>query len=136
MLMVKTRLGASSIAGIGLFADEDIPAGTITWRFIPGFDQLFSDSEIDTLPEPSRSEMRTYTYKHDATGKNVYCLDNARFMNHADSPNTKGIHAEGGIDGFDIATRDIAKGEELTCDYYTFDGSVDDKLGSKLKRDR
>ena len=46
MLMVKTRLGPSSIAGIGLFADEDIPAGRVTWRFVPGFDQLFCEQDI------------------------------------------------------------------------------------------
>lgn len=129
MLMVKTRLGTSPIAGIGLFADEDIPAGTMTWRFVQGFDLLFSAAEIAALPEPAQSEMRTYTYKHDATGKYVYCLDNGRFMNHAADANTRGIHDEGGIEGYDIATRDIAKGEELTCDYYTFDGTVGEKLG-------
>lgn len=129
MLMVKTRLGVSPIAGIGLFADEDIPAGTITWRFIPDFDQLFSESQIESLPEPARTQMRTYAYKHEATGKYVYCLDNARFMNHADDPNTKGVHDAGEIEGYDVATRDIAWGEELTCDYFTFDGTVAEKLG-------
>lgn len=129
MLMVKTRLCVSPIAGIGLFADEDIPAGTITWRFIPGFDQLFSESQLQSLPEPARTQMRTYTYKHEATGKHVYCLDNARFMNHAGDPNTKGVHEEGGIEGYDVATRPIRKGEEMTCDYHTFDGTVAEKLG-------
>lgn len=130
MLMIKTKLAPSPIAGIGLFADQDIPAGTITWRFVPGFDQLFTDDELNTLPEPARSEIRTYTYKHEATGQHVYCLDNARFMNHAENPNTRGIHADGEIAGYDIATRDIRKGEELTCDYYTFDGTVEEKLSS------
>ena len=54
MLMVKTKLGLSSIEGIGLFADEDIKAATITWRFIPGFDQLFSQAVIDTLAGNAR----------------------------------------------------------------------------------
>lgn len=131
MLMVKTRLGPSSIAGIGLFADEDIPAGTVTWRFVPGFDQLFCEQDIAGRPEPARSELLNYTYKHPETGRYVYCLDNARFMNHADDPNTRGVHVSASIEGYDVATRDIAKGEELTCDYFTFDGNVDDKLGLK-----
>lgn len=130
MLMVKTRLKPSAIAGIGLFADQDIPAGTVTWRFVPGFDQLYSESDLAALPEPARSDIQTYTYKHEATGKYVFCLDNARFMNHSDSPNTKGVHVSGSIEGYDVATRDIVKGEELTCDYYTFDGTVTDKLGA------
>lgn len=129
MLMVKTRLGPSSIAGIGLFAGEDIPAGTLTWRFVPGFDQLFTEQQVSSLPEPARSEVLNYTYKHRQTGFYVYCLDNARFMNHAKDPNTRGIHVDGTIEGYDIATRDIPKGEELTCDYFTFDGNVTGKLG-------
>ncbi len=57
MLMVKTRLGLSEIAGIGLFADQDIPMGTETWRFMNGFDQLLSQSGIESLPEPARSNI-------------------------------------------------------------------------------
>ncbi|MEQ1717259.1 MAG: SET domain-containing protein [Hyphomicrobium sp.] len=130
MLMVKTRLGVSPIAGIGLFADEDIKAGTVTWRFMPGFDQVFTNADIARLPEPARAQFLTYTYLHKETGQHVYCLDNARFMNHADTPTTAGVHGDGAIEGYDVATRDIAKGEELTCDYHTFDGHVAAKLGS------
>ncbi len=130
MLLVKTRIGPSPIEGIGLFADEDIAKGTVTWRFTPGFDLLFSDAEIAALPEAVRSMMKSYTYLHQPSGKHVFCVDNARFMNHSDTPNTEGVHAAGAIEGYDIATRDIAKGEELTCDYATFDGEA----GAKLNR--
>jgi SET domain-containing protein len=51
-------------------------------------------------------------------------------MNHADNPNTAGVHESGSIEGFDVAMRDIAAGEELTCDYRTFDAHVDLKLGT------
>lgn len=129
MLLVKTRLGVSPIAGIGLFADEDIAKGTATWRFMPGFDLLFSPAEISALPPLARDMLQTYTYLHQPTGKFVFCLDNARFMNHADNPNTAGVHEEGVIEGYDVALRDIAKGEELTCDYGAFDGEAAGKLG-------
>lgn len=128
MLLVKTRLGTSPIAGIGLFADEDIARGTVTWRFTPGFDQLFSEDAIAGLPPPARDTLMTYTYLHQPSGLRVFCLDNARFMNHAVDANTAGIHEGGAIEGYDIATRDIAKGEELTCDYHAFDGEAADKL--------
>ena len=36
MLLVKTKIKSSEIAGIGLFADEFIPKGTCTWRFRGG----------------------------------------------------------------------------------------------------
>lgn len=128
MLLVKTRLAPSAIAGIGLFADEDIKAGMVTWRFMPGLDQLFSDDDLATLPEAVRTQFLTYTYLHAATGKHVYCLDNARFMNHSDTPNTAGVHEGNAIEGHDIALRDIARGEELTCDYHAFDGQAVRKL--------
>ncbi len=129
MLMVKTRLGLSKIAGIGLFAAEDIPKGTITWRFIGNFDRLLTEDEIDNLPEPARSDMLNHVYLNEPTGQFVLCADNARFMNHADDPNTAGVHDPGAIEGYDIATRDIQAGEEMTCDYRTFDAHVDRKLG-------
>ncbi|OYW56408.1 MAG: SET domain-containing protein-lysine N-methyltransferase [Hyphomicrobium sp. 32-62-53] len=129
MLMVKTRLGQSLIEGTGLFAAEPIKAGTVTWRFVPGFDQLFSAEQIAALPDVAREAIETYTYVHEASGHYVYCLDNARFMNHADDPNTAGVHVDGAIEGYDVATRDIAEGEELTCDYRVFDAGYQRKLG-------
>lgn len=128
MLLVKTRLGASAIEGIGLFAVEPIPAGTVTWRFMPGFDQLFSKEQIANLPPIARETLENYTYLHPDSGLYVFCLDNARFMNHADTPNTSGVHEAGAIEGYDIATRDIAPGEELTCDYRAFDAGYRQKL--------
>lgn len=129
MLLVKTRLGQSPIEGTGLFAAERIKAGTVTWRFMPGFDQLFTSEQIAALPDVARVAIETYTYVHSSSGLYVYCLDNARFMNHADVPNTAGVHSDGAIEGYDVATRDIAEGEELTCDYRLFDAGFARKLG-------
>jgi SET domain-containing protein len=130
MLMVKTRLGQSPIEGTGLFAAEPIKAGTVTWRFVPGFDQLFSQEQIAALPGVAREAIEIYTYVHEASGLYIYCLDNARFMNHADDPNTAGIHADAAIEGYDVATRDIVEGEELTCDYRVFDAGYQRKIGA------
>jgi uncharacterized protein len=129
MLLVRTRLGPSLIAGTGLFAAEPIKAGTVTWRFLAGFDQLFTTGQIRDLPEVARQSLETYTYLHGASGLLIYCLDNARFMNHADDPNTAGVHAANAIEGYDIAIRDIEEGEELTCDYRSFDAHFERKIG-------
>lgn len=129
MLLVKTRLGQSLIEGTGLFAAEPIKAGTVTWRFMPGFDQIFTGKQIAALPDVARAAIETYTYVHPQSGLFVYCLDNARFMNHADDPNTAGVHISKSIEGYDIATRDIETGEELTCDYRLFDASYENKIG-------
>ena len=73
MLMVKTRLGPSDIAGIGLFADQDIPKGTVTWQFMSGYDLLLTQGEIDRLPEPARSNLRDHTYR-DCRKRPLYSL--------------------------------------------------------------
>ena len=130
MLLVPTRLGVSPIEGIGLVATSPIAKGAVTWRFMPGFDQLFTRAQIDSLPEPARAELMRYVYLHKDSDRYVFCLDNARFMNHTAEPNTRGVYSPGEIYGYDVATRDIAAGEELTCDYREFDGAHAAKLGT------
>ncbi len=105
----------------------------MTWRFMPAYDRLLTQAEIDGLPEPARSNILDHVYLDAASGLFVLCADNARFMNHADAPNTAGVHEDGAIEGYDVATRDIVAGEELTCDYRTFDADVGVKLGSADK---
>ena len=129
MMMVKVRLGMSPIEGLGLFALEDIPKGTVTWSYVEGFDRTFTPQQLQDLPAAARDEMLRYTYLHNRTGKYVACLDNARFMNHSDNPNTAGVYDSSNPEGFDVATRDISKGEELTCDYTLFDAEMPQKLG-------
>ncbi len=129
MLMVKTRLGISPIEGMGVFADEFIPAGTTTWKFIPEYDQLLSPATVDNAPEPIRSTLLRYSYLDSRTGLYIFCVDNGRFVNHADNPNTRGKYEAIDAFGRDVATRDIQIGEELTCDYREFD------LDHKLKLD-
>ena len=95
---------------MALFADQDIPKGTVTWQFMPGYDLLLTQAEIDALPEPGRSNLLDHTYLTQQAASYVLCADNARFMNHADEPNTAGVHEKGAIEGYDVATRDIKSG--------------------------
>ena len=88
---------------------------------MPGYDLLLTQSAMDALPEPARSSLRDLAYYHAASDCYVLCADNARFMNHADEPNTARFHVDGAIEVDDIATRDIRVGEEMTCDYRLFD---------------
>jgi hypothetical protein len=39
------------------------------------------------------------------------------------------VHAANAIEGYDIAIRDIEEGEELTCDYRSFDAHFERKIG-------
>lgn len=115
MLRVPTYIAPSRIAGMGLFAARRIPQGTRLWEFTEGVDWVLTPAELDAFPEPFRSRLRHYAYR-DESGAYVLCGDNAKFMNHHDTPNCSDAHPR-----FTIAVRTIREGEELTCDYREFD---------------
>ena len=121
MLRVKTYLATSSIpgAGLGLFAAEDIPAGTVIWRFDEGWDLL--RREADWPDDVPKAFLKTYAYLAHGTKKPLYviCIDNARFINHSARPT-----GTGGPSPITIAARDIRAGEEITEDYRTFDAEA------------
>ena len=122
-MLVKTRLGVSDIHGIGLFADEPIGKGTLIWRSNPTLDIRLTRDQIDDLAPPAREQMRKYTYREKCSGLYVLCGDDARFFNHTENPNCLDICSS--TDGdVTIAARDIAEGEELTCDYAAFDADL------------
>lgn len=121
MMLVKTEKRQSEIHGIGLFAAQHIPEGTPTWRFFAGIDQAIHPDVVGRLPEASRFTFLTYAYLDIRTGLYVLCADDARFMNHSDEPNVRGDYDLDGVFGVDVAARDIEAGEELLCDYRTFD---------------
>lgn len=108
MLLVKTKLGVSNIHGIGLFADEFIRQGTIIFKE-DNFTKKLTKEEFEFLPPIQRNFIKTYSYFRD----NYYriSLDNDRFMNHSDTPNTIDI------DDITIANYDINIGDEITCNY-------------------
>lgn len=128
MMLVKTAKKRSRIHGLGLFAAEFIPAGTPTWRFTPGLDQALHPSAVEQLNSHNRPWFLTYAYLDIRTGLYVLCADDARYMNHSDDPSVTGDYEQEPVFGVDIAIRDIAVGDELTCDYRTFDRIDRDRL--------
>ena len=127
LLLVKTKLGRSEIHGVGLFADQFIAAGTPTWVFAEGFDVKLTPDAIAQLPEHARHQCNGYCFRCTESGDYILCSDDARFFNHADLPNTHTIRQPDGR-YLDVATRDIHPGEELTCDYRSFDAEWSLKL--------
>ena len=117
MMLVPTYVAPSSIEGIGIFAAEPIAAGTLIWRLEPQLDRLVTRAEAAGLSEGFRAfvERYSYPYPHDPE-RLIVELDNGRFMNHSDAPNTIFSDPDAGY-----SLRDIASGEELTCDYSEFD---------------
>lgn len=119
MLLVKTKIGQSKIEGIGLFADQLIPEGTAIWELTRGVDHIFDAAGYDALKShPGFESVNKYIYKSKTGSSYILCADDARFMNHSKSPNTFSGPED---DAMTIALRDIQPGEEITCDYSTFD---------------
>lgn len=130
MLMIKTKVKQSTIegAGLGLFADQFIPKGTVTWRFCPGYDLIVPKDDLLRFTEESRTQFLNYCYFNKKTKHFILCGDDERFINHSDIPNI--IQSENGdeIEGVELAARDIEVGEELFVNYYEFDEDADRKL--------
>lgn len=115
MLLVPTYAAASRIEGVGLFAAAPIAKGSLIWRFEPGFDRIIPQDEFEKLPEVARAFVDRYGYvTPQIPGGWVVSLDNTRFINHSATPNTDNTTP------MTYAARDIAKDEEITCDYGEF----------------
>jgi len=123
MLLVATRLAPSGIHGFGVFAAAPIAQGTPVWRFAKGLDMEFSPDIVDGLPAHVREFFAHYGYLDRNVGRIILCFDDARFVNHSDTPNVATDYAQDRY-GLDVALRDIAAGEELTMDYGGFEESA------------
>ena len=123
MLLVPTRLAPSRIHGLGVFAAEPIAAGTPVWRFQKGLDMEFGADILDGLPAHVRTFFSHYGYLDRNVKRIILCFDDARFVNHSDTPNVATDYAQDPY-GLDVALRDIAAGEEITMDYAGFEESA------------
>jgi SET domain-containing protein len=129
MLLIQASAGESRIHGRGLMSRELIRANTVVWVFTPGFDVEMTCEQFDALAPADRDEIRRYVYTEKETGAIVLCADDARFMNHSDSPNTRTIGRQ------TIALVDISPGAEITCNYAEFDArscASDDSGGPRF----
>jgi hypothetical protein len=116
MLIVATYVAPSALEGVGVFAAEPIRGGAVISRFDPEFDRLIETEKYLASPPYLKSLLDRYAFPHpDHPEFIVYEVDNSRFMNHSESPNTDFSNFAAGA-----ALRDIEPGEELTCNYNDF----------------
>ena len=126
-MLINTRVQPSGIHGMGLFAVEAVPRGGAVWRFEPGFDREFSPVQFAALPAGAQSHLRWFAFVDAGSNNWVLSGDHACFMNHSTTPNT-GALPDATPPVTTVALRDIAAGEELTCDYFAFDAEAAKKL--------
>ena len=107
-LLVPAKVLKSRIHGRGLFAAEDIPKGTVVWRFDPKVDKVVASA--------AAGRRRFWRFDHyayfDPSRKAwVYCTDRAKWINHSARPNLSD-HKD-----YMRAARRIRKGDEMTENY-------------------
>ncbi len=102
----------NSKIGYGVFAREPILKGTVVWVLCQ-LDMIFTRAEAAAFPPPYQPILERFAYT-DAQNQLILCWDHGRYVNHSCDP----VMVDVG-NTFEIAVRDIAVGEELTCEYAT-----------------
>lgn len=116
MFIISTYIAKSEIEGVGVFTAEKLRAGQVISKFEPEFDRLVPTADYLNAPPHLKALLDRYAFPHPAKPDYVvYEVDNSRFMNHSETPNTDYSNFAAGR-----ALRDIAAGEELTCNYNDF----------------
>ena len=96
-----------------MFAGEFIRKGTKVWRFVEGFDRAWSPREFAKLPKPARDFIQRHGYRVD--GEILLTADHDHHMNHSRARQHQWSN------GHIVATRDIARGDEITNNYRMLD---------------
>jgi len=131
MILVKTILKKSKTHGVGLYADEFIPKGTVTWKYVPWFDISYSDNDLKKMSKHARNQVIWYGYFDKKSKKHILCSDDQRFINHSHNPKKINIQS---TPSKDVAKKNIKIGEELLCDYNKFDSTYFDRMGIDRKK--
>ena len=113
--------------GYGVFASADIPRGTVVW-VRDALEAAFARraaNRLDLAGGPGKA------VHADEAGVHIVSRDNARYVNHRCDGNVMATAY-----GFEIAVRDIWKGEEISEEYGLFDLGRDIPLACGCPRCR
>lgn len=125
MLTVKTKVRESKIHGVGLFADQFIPKGTVIFKFTPGFDLKFTKEQILGFPEHLQIFFCIYTWKSETSKLYILHSDGGRYINHSYDSNALSEYKDGDEEMTTTAIKDISIGEEITDNYSSFEDAAD-----------
>jgi hypothetical protein len=96
--------------GLGVYASAPIPKGTIVYAADP-FEIEITPRQFEVLSDFFKEIAEKYSYI-DSRGVRIMSWDLAKYVNHSCDPNTMSTGY-----GFEIAIKDIAKGEQITDEY-------------------
>lgn len=116
MLILETYLDKSLGRGIGLFAAQNVMAGTKYWVRDDFFDKIITPWQLSCFKKRGRDYIRKYGFK-ERNGNWYLCGDNARFSNHSINPNTSNHFDNKGLLQFCTISKDIKAGDEILCNY-------------------
>lgn len=119
MLADLFEVRETACRGKGIFAKTDIPKGTVVAFLCKNCKVLYAKDEFERLPKKERQKILFHTYRLDDGDVYQDCGYIAKYTNHSCDANM--ISTE----FFDIASRDIKKGEECTIDYRFFNEGED-----------
>lgn len=113
--------------GVGLYSRIFLPKGTKWWKGNESNTLLMSKEQYTALGQSHMTfksqimmqGLQTYCYYEKKIDSIVWCLDDARYVNHSIQPNS-------GFDQFktpllSVALRDIEPGEEIFENYENYD---------------
>ena len=130
MIHSKTELKfINDLVGYGVFATEKIPEGTIVY-VKDSLEITVSPGEYEKHNAKIKEVIEKYSYI-DPKGDRIVSWDFAKFVNHCCNSNTISTGY-----GFEIATRDILPGEEITDEYGLFNLEEEMNLTCSFKNCR
>ena len=101
--MGDITIGKGNLAGKGVYANRFFAKGEVVVEYHL---QILTEDEFYKLPKSEQ------TFTHKREGVIYLYLEPERYVNHSDDPNT----VQDFINGCDVASRDIQKGEIITTD--------------------
>lgn len=125
-----TEVRESSVpgAGLGLFATQRIPKGTVWWEAtadncvrvtLKQYEVLKkSHLESSAWSRELLNAFQMFGYIDGETDELVVAVDDSRFVNHSDNPNS--MPAPHDPDNQSVAALDIEPGEEILEDYRSY----------------
>jgi SET domain-containing protein len=117
MFHFKTKLRESPHHGIGIFADEFIPADSLLWTPSSSLSLHWTEEEFNALPQSDQEIISHYGYFHKEFKIWHLAADDSRYVNHSKNPTVTVSDDNWGLK----TLKDLNPGDEITQDYNDFE---------------